>query len=141
MNDYDQTDQNDGSENPIEAQAAEASNFDGFDAGGGAMHQLELEQRVREGVRHGHPTYTPSPTIVDAVSLVKAQGRFINEQTRFLMAGFNTGTHEYLESLTRYSRAQTALIDAMQTALHQADVILWRSSTSPHTTSTCTASV
>jgi hypothetical protein len=137
MNDYDQTDQNDGSENPIEAQAAEASNFDGFDAGGGAMHQLE--QRAREGarhghlsldaqelgdrIRHGHPTYTPSPTVVDAVSLAKAQGRFIDEQTRFLMAGFNSSANEYLESITRYSKAQTAFIGAMQTALHQADVI------------------
>jgi hypothetical protein len=122
MNDYDQTDQNDSSENPIENQASEAMQyFEPRDAGNG---HLSLDaQELGDRIRHGHPTYTPSPTIVDAVSLAKAQGRFINEQTRFLMAGFNSGTNEYLESITRYSRAQTALIDAMQTALHQADVI------------------
>lgn len=75
----------------------------------------------------GRPVYIPNTTIVDAVSLSKAQGRFINAQTRFLM--YTDGDdnppvyNAYLEALSTYSRAQTDLIMAMQTALHQAGVI------------------
>lgn len=66
------------------------------------------------------PAFVPNTIVVDAVALAKAQGRFINEQTKFLLV---TQDQDYQLALTAYSRAQTAYITALQQALRQADVI------------------
>jgi hypothetical protein len=71
----------------------------------------------------GRPMFSPTGPVVDTAALAKAQGRFIKEQTRFLLLNYQYGSTEFTEALGVYGRAQTDYIDALQTALHQAGYI------------------
>lgn len=103
---------------PIEQQAVSASGYTPAPSQNG----LDLAQ-IPQALQTQQPVFLPKTTIVDSVALSRAQGRFINAQTKFLMQTAPYGSSQYVDALSVYSRAQTELITAMQTTLHQADII------------------
>lgn len=80
-------------------------------------------ERLAEELSKSRPYFMPSTPAVDSATLVKAAGRFIKAQTRFLLQVNQYGTSEYLKELSAYSQANTEYIDALQLALHQAGVL------------------
>lgn len=64
-----------------------------------------------------------APRGVDHRALAQAHSRFVDAQSRFLVTSAPVGTDEYLNELSAYSVAQGSLIQALTTALRQADIV------------------